>query len=320
MLVLSEEEVRALAEEDLDAGFEACENAYRYFGEQRDVLSHPSSAFMTLPRDKPAKCRLKGAHLKSMGVAGARLATPGYYYCWLTDFENGQPIGLIAEDWLHRRRTATTGALTAQWLARPGADRAVLVGAGKIGREVVRTLTHGLKLTELTIASRSGTSAETLANEFGGAIGDTRITASNNIEEAVRNADVIVTITNSKEPFIHGGWMKEGALLVSMGGVPETAFEVLEEADRLIVDDTDYGLAQGDLNYWVTSGSIERDALLNRIDADIGELAIGAKQGRLKDSDRIIAIIQGMAICDLAMAKMVRDRALEKGMGQTVTV
>ena len=107
----------------------------RYFGRQRDVLSHPSSAFMTLPREKPAKCRLKGAHLADMGVAGARLATPGYYYCWLTDFEGGQPIALVAEDWLHRRRTATTGALAATWLARPGAKTAALVGAGKIGRD-----------------------------------------------------------------------------------------------------------------------------------------------------------------------------------------
>ena len=117
MRILSETEVRALAENDLQGGFEACEAAFRYFGEVRDVLSHPSSAFMSLPRDKPAVCRIKGAHLASMGVAGARLATPGYYYCWLTDFEGGQPIALVAEDWLHRRRTATTGALAARWLA-----------------------------------------------------------------------------------------------------------------------------------------------------------------------------------------------------------
>lgn len=58
MRYLSEAEVMALAEEDLDGAFEACELAYRYYGEQRDVLSHPSSAFTTLPREKPAKCRL----------------------------------------------------------------------------------------------------------------------------------------------------------------------------------------------------------------------------------------------------------------------
>ena len=320
MRILSEEEVIQLAEDDLQGGFDACEAAYRYYGRQRDVLSHPSSAFMTLPREKPAKCRLKGAHLADMGVAGARLATPGYYYCWLTDFEGGQPIALVAEDWLHRRRTATTGALAATWLARPGAKTAALVGAGKIGREVVRTLTHALDLDELQIASRSGESAAALANSFGGSCAGVPLKAAASIEEAVRAADVIVTITKAKEPFIHSGWLKEGALLLSMGGVPEVAFDVLAEADRLIVDDIDYALAQGDLHAWVKSGAISKEALIERIDADIGEIAVQSKPGRQADDEKIIAVVQGMAVCDIAMAKMVLDRAEAQGIGQTVTI
>jgi ornithine cyclodeaminase len=320
MRILSESEVRALAENDLDGGFEACEAAFRYFGEVRDVLSHPSSAFMALPREKPAMCRLKGAHLASMGVAGARLAAPGYYYCWLIDFEGGQPVALVAEDWLHRRRTATTGALAARWLARPGATTAALIGAGKIGREFVRTLTHALPLDELRIASGSGDSARALVKEFGETLGETRLTAASSIEQAVRGADIVVTITKAKEAFLQPGWLKEGAVLLSMGGVPEVAFGVLAEIDRLIVDDIDYALAQGDLHAWVKSGAIASETLVARIDADIGEVAIGAKPGRTDDGERLLAVIQGMAVCDLAMAKMVLDKAGAGGVGQSVTI
>lgn len=319
MRYLSEAEVMALAEEDLDGAFEACELAYRYYGEQRDVLSHPSSAFTTLPREKPAKCRLKGAHLKTMGVAGARLATPGYYYCWLTDFEGGQPIALVGEDWLHRRRTAATGGLAARWLAAPGARTAALIGTGKIGREFVRTLTHALPFEELRIASRSFDNAKSLAESFSGKVKDTVLTPCS-IEEAVKGADVVATITKAKEPFIPAGWLKKGALLLSMGGVPEVSFEVLGEADRLIVDDTDYALAQGDLHHWVKSGAISKEDLLARVDADIGEVAVGAKPGRAHDEETIIAVIQGMAVCDLAMAKRVLDRAEAEGIGQTITL
>ncbi len=320
MRFLTEDEVKNLAEEDLEGGFEACEAAYRYYGEQRDVLSHPSSAFTTLPRDKPAKCRLKGAHLKPLGVAGARLATPGYYYCWLTDFEGGQPIALVAEDWLHRRRTATTGALAARWLARPGASHACVVGAGKIGREFVRTLAHALPFWEIAIASRSGESARELADSFGHRIGETRISAAHTIEEGISRADVVVTITKAKEAFVKPGWLKEGALLLSMGGVPEVEFGVLGECDRFFVDDTDYALAQGDMHAWIKQGSIGKEALLARVDADIGELAIGAKPGRGSESERILAVIQGMAVCDLAMAKRVLDKAEAAGVGQTVSL
>lgn len=320
MLILSESEVRALVEDDLEGGFTACEAAYRYYGEVRDVLSHPSSAFMTLPREKPAKCRLKGAHLASMGVAGMRLATPGYYYFWLTDFEAGQPLALVAEDWLHRRRTATTGALAARWLARPGARIAALIGAGKIGREFVRTLAHALALDELRIASRSGDSAKALVREFEGAFGQTRLTAVASMEQAVRGADVVVTITKARQAFVQPGWLAEGAVLLSMGGVPEVAFAVLGEIDRLIVDDADYALAQGDLHAWVQSGAIGREELLARIDADIGEVSIGAKPGRRNGKERVLAVIQGMAVCDLAMAKMVFERAKAEGVGQSVTL
>jgi ornithine cyclodeaminase len=320
MQILNESEVRALAENELQGAFDACEAAFRYYGEARDVLSHPSSAFMTLPRDKPAICRIKGAHLASMGVAGARLAAPGYYYCWLIDFDSGKPIALVAEDWLHRRRTAITGALAARWLARPGARTAALIGAGKIGREFVLTLTHALALDELRIASGSGDSAKALVKDFGTTLGQTRLTAASSIEQAVRGADVVVTITKAKEAFLQPGWLAQGALLLSMGGVPEVAFGVLDEIDRLIVDDIDYALAQGDLHAWVSSGAISKQALLARIDADIGEVAIGAKPGRNNDHERILAVIQGMAVCDLAMAKMVHDRAQAEGVGQSVTI
>ncbi|HSM40817.1 MAG TPA: hypothetical protein VK862_08700 [Afifellaceae bacterium] len=312
--------MRASAESDLEGAFDACEAAYRYYGRVRDVLSHPSSAYLTLPRENPAKCRLKGAHLADMGVAGVRLATPGHYYCWLTDFEGGQPIGLVSEDWLHRRRTAVTGALAARWLARPQASTAALIGAGKIGREFVRTLSHALELDELRIASRSGSSAAALAVEFGPVSDGTRISHAPTIKAEIRGSDIVVTITKADEAFVRPGWLAEGALLLSMGGVPEVDFAVLDEIDRLIVDDIDYAMAQGDLHAWVKDGSITEDALLARLDADVGEVCIGAKPGRQNEGERIMAVIQGMAICDLAMAKMVLDRAEADGEGQTVTL
>jgi len=318
--ILTEGEVRTLMEDRLDTAFDACEAAYRYYGEQRHVLSRPSSAFLTLPRQPPATCRLKGAHLQSLGVAGARLATPGHYFCWLVDFEGGQPIALVAEEWLHRRRTAATAGLVARWLAPPGARVAALVGAGKMGREYVRTLSHALPLEVLRVASRSGDSARRLVDEFGGRCGATRLVAADTIETAVRGADVVATITRAGAPFLQPGWLAPGALLLSMGGVPEVAFGVLAEVSRLIIDDLDYALAQGDLHAWVTSGAITREALVQRIDADIGEVAVGSKAGRTGPGERILAVIQGMAVCDLAMARTALDLAVAGGVGQEVVL
>lgn len=316
MRLLRGDEVQRLA--TLDGGFAACEAAYRYYGRARDVLSHPSSSFLRLPREKPVKCRLKGAHLADMGIAGARLATPGHYYCWLVDFESGAPLGLVDENWLHRRRTATTGALAAKWLARPGAKVAALVGLGKIGGEFAITLPHALPLEELRVAARSPESARAFAERHADAPAPLR--AAGSIEEAVRGADIVVTITKATQAFIERGWLAPGAVLLSMGGCPEVRFEVLGEVDRLIVDDLDYAMAQGDLHTWVAQGLIEREALSARIDADIGEIAIGAKPGRTDPAERILAVVQGMAVCDIAMAKMVLDRAAAEGVGSVVEI
>lgn len=316
MRILRGEEVQRLA--TIEGGFEACAAAYRYYGRERDVLSHPSSSFLRLPRDKPVKCRLKGAHLADMGIAGARLATPGHYYCWVVDFETGAPLGLVDENWLHRRRTATTGALAAKWLARPGAKIAALIGLGRIGGEFALTLPHALRLDELRVAARSPESARAFAERHADA--PVPVRAAGSIEQAVRGADIVVTITKATRPFIETGWLAPGAVLLSMGGCPEVRFEVLDEVDRVIVDDLDYALAQGDLHAWVKDGLIDRDALGARIDADIGEVAIGAKPGRSDPAERILAVVQGMAVCDIAMAKMVLDRAAAEGAGTLVEV
>ena len=95
---------------------------------------------------------------------------------------------------------------------------------------------------------------------------------------------------------------------------------MLQASDRFFVDDIDYALAQGDMHAWVKAGAIGKEALLARIDADIGELAIGAKPGRQSESERILAVIQGMAVCDLAMAKRVLDKAQAEGVGQSVSL
>ncbi len=317
MRIVRGDEVRHLI--TLEDGFRVCEEAYRYYGRARDVLSHPSAMLLMLPGDPPVKCRYKGAHLEEQGVAGARLATPGHYYAWVVDFETGTPLGLVNEDWLHRRRTATTGAIAARYFAPPASRVAALVGTGRIGDEVYPTLAHALAFDEFRVTARRFESALAYAerHENDGAV---PIRAVETIEEALDGADVVVTITNAKEAFVRPGMLKPGAFICSMGGVTELEFGVLDEVDRLIIDDLDYALLQGDLAGWIAAGHASTEEIVARIDADIGEVAIGAKLGRTSPEETILGIIQGMAICDLAMAKMVLEKAAAAGLGVEVEV
>ena len=236
----------------------------------------------------------------------------------MTDIKTGEPIGLVNETWLARRRTATTAAIVSKWLARPEAKVATLFGAGKISDEIYTTLTHAFDLDEFRIVARHFENAEAYAKRNG--IGTAApIRPFKSSDEAIDGADIVITMTTANEPFIEAGWLKPGALLCSMGGVPEVHFDVLAEVDTLIIDDPSYALAQGDLHEWIKNGHITEKQVLARIDADIGEIAIGAKPGRQHTDERILAMIQGMAVGDLAMAKLALDKATIAEMGETVT-
>ncbi len=317
MLILRDHEVRQLV--TIEDGFAACEDSYRYYGETRDVLSQPSVAYLTLPKDPPVRCRYKAAHMESLGVAGARLATPGHFYFWVVDFETGEPLGLVNETWLARRRTATTAAIAARWLARPQSKVAAVFGAGQIGDEIYPTLTHVFNLDEFRVVARRFESAESYA-ERNTTTNGTPIQPMESPQKAIEGADIIITMTTADEPFIEAGWLKPGALLCSMGGVPEVHFDVLAEVNRLVIDDLSYALDQGDLHEWIKEGHITEAQIVERIDADIGEIAVGAKPGRQHEDERILAMIQGMAVGDLAMAKLVLDKAVAAGLGETVSL
>jgi ornithine cyclodeaminase/alanine dehydrogenase-like protein (mu-crystallin family) len=313
--IIKAEEARALL--TIEEGFRACDDAYRYYGEVGDVLSHPSSVMLPLPTELPGRVVLKPAHLKSAGVAGALLATPGKFFGWLVDFETGEPIGLVDEGWLMRRRTATTGALAAKWLAPSDAKIATIIGSGRIADELYATLTHAFSLSEVRVASRSVVNAEAFVERHT-AEADVPTRAVNGFREATEDADVVVTITTAKEPFFEAGWLKRGAVLVSMGGEAEIQFDVLAEVNRFIVDDLEYALSRGDMRYWLNSGCVDDEIVSRRVDANIGEVIYGAKPGRVHPDDTVYAIIQGMSICDIAMSKAVLDNAAAAGVGQVV--
>lgn len=299
---------------------QATEQAYRLYGQERAVLSEPSASFMIVPNAAPTMFWMKGAQLKSLGVAGVFFGAQfGDYYFMVTDCATGTLRGIVEQAWLTKRRTAATGVVAALKLARAGSSVAALIGAGQIGEEVVRVLAHAFKLTDFRVASRTLDGASAFVERLKPEIG-APLHAVASAEEAIRGADIVVTITLAAAPVVKAGWLKEGALLLSMGGVHEVDFAVLGEIDRVVVDDPGYALLRGDFASWIDRGEITQAAMRQRIDADIGEVVFGSKPGRLAQSQRILAVIQGMAVCDLATAVLLLEKAAADGAGQVLQV
>jgi ornithine cyclodeaminase len=137
-------------------------------------------------------------------------------------------------------------------------------------------------------------------------------------EDAVREADVIVTATNATAPVLDLSWVKRGAHINAVGGRPPQMTELDPEtlaAASLFVDRRESAENEaGDYRRALEEGAIGPD----HIRAELGEVLIGAAEGRSGDEELTIFRSLGLAVEDLAAAEYVVERARATGAGTTV--
>jgi ornithine cyclodeaminase len=139
---------------------------------------------------------------------------------------------------------------------------------------------------------------------------------ADSVEEAVRDADIIVTTTNSKEPILRREWIKPGAHINAVGSSIATARELdsaTMAAASLFVDRRESTVNEsGDYLMAV------RDGAKPEIRAEIGEILIGTAKGRTSREEITLFKSLGIAIEDLASAQFLYDKAKAAGAGTWV--
>ena len=129
--------------------------------------------------------------------------------------------------------------------------------------------------------------------------------------EAARAADVVVTavpIVVDPKPDLDAGILKEGGLAVSLDYDSAWTSAAMRECDKFCSDDVGQLLATRERGVYF--GGIPAT-----ISADLGELAAGLKPGRESDAERIFSMNMGIAVDDMVTAKVLYERALERGAG-----
>jgi ornithine cyclodeaminase/alanine dehydrogenase len=127
----------------------------------------------------------------------------------------------------------------------------------------------------------------------------------------VRPADVVVTaipIVVDPQPDLDAGMLKEGGLAVALDYDAAWTSAAMQECDKFCSDDIDQLLATK--GHGVYFGGIPA-----AISADLGELAAGLEPGRESDGERIFSMNMGIAVDDMVTAKVLYERALERGAG-----
>jgi ornithine cyclodeaminase/alanine dehydrogenase-like protein (mu-crystallin family) len=134
-------------------------------------------------------------------------------------------------------------------------------------------------------------------------------------EEAVRHADIVVTVTVADEPIVKERWMKRGSFFAAVGSYQEEEFEVVSNSDRVVVDGIDHVLHRETpvIALMIEQGKIRREDIL-----ELGAIVCGDQPGRSKPEERIFFSPIGMAIEDVCLCQRVYKLAREKGVGSTL--
>jgi len=314
MRYLTNEMVRELL--SVPEALKIIEEVYRDHGKGKAILSSPSSLGLKA-LSAGASFKIKGAYVETPGAAGFRLLGTGTShrgFCYLCDPKTSVPIGMVDESWQYLLRTGITAAISAKYLARPDSRILGLLGCGGIATPAMMGLKEIFPLRLVQVASRRKDSRERFAREMEETLG-LNVIPVNSPREAVENSDIIVTITDADESLVSPDWLKQGAFVCSMGSGQELDPCLLDWADKFVVDDFEFCLVLGDVSAWVRKGLRSVEEIRTRLWAGIGDVVAGNKPGRTSENENILSIIQGMASCDIALAKHVLDKAKQKGVG-----
>lgn len=224
----------------------------------------------------------------------------------LFDRDSGEPRAVIDGEALTLRRTAATSLLAARYLSRSDARNALIIGTGALAPWMAHAHARARPLTRLSVWGRRDAGAQSLAQR----LRDEGLPAQavDDLESAVRDADIVSCATTSTHPVVHGAWLAEGTHLDLVGGFRRGMREADDAAmgrSSIFVDTYAGALAEAaDVLEPLERGVITRDA----IKGELAELVAG-RPGR-RDAGEITCFKSvGTAIADLAAAELLMERA-----------
>ncbi|HTN50196.1 MAG TPA: ornithine cyclodeaminase family protein [Burkholderiaceae bacterium] len=218
----------------------------------------------------------------------------------------GEPRAVIDGEALTLRRTAAVSLLAARHMARADARNALVVGTGTLAPYMAHAHACARPLHRLWIWGRRGEGAQTLAQR----LRDEGLPAQavEDLESAVRDADIVSCATTSTQPIVRGAWLRPGTHLDLVGGFRRGMREADDDAiarARIVVDTYAGALAEAaDIVEPLERGVIRRAAIV----AELAELGRGVA-GRTDAGEITLFKSVGTAIADLAAAQLLIELA-----------
>jgi len=319
-LLLGEKDVRAvLSMDDLIAAMETALDQFSDGGVRqplRSIVEVGGHAFYGVMPAYIAEPKALGTKLVSVYHANAAIGLPSHLATIiLHDPETGALLAVIDGRYITEARTAAVSAASAKHLARPDARVLAVLGTGVQARSHIDALARVRRFEELRVWGRDAARVRALIDDLGSEAPG-RVVASPSPHAAADGADVIALVTASREPVLARTSVRAGAHICAVGACRPDQREMdtaLVRDARVFVDSRAGALAEaGDLVIPIGEGAIDAA----HIAGELGDVFGGRVPGRRTAAEITIFKSLGMAVEDVAAARLAFERASERGLGR----
>ena len=223
-----------------------------------------------------------------------------------SDPETGYPLAIMDATEITAYRTGAAAAIASKYLARSDSDTVGVIGAGFQAHTQI--LAHAALFNPISI-NASDVSREAV-DRLVSALPQFSI-RNCSIQEAVAS-DIVCTLTPSRSPVIRREWVQPGTHINAVGadapGKQELDPSIVKEA-IVVVDDLEQASGSGEINVAIQKGIYTAE----EVRGTLAELVVGKKKGRANSRDITVFDSTGIAVEDMAVAKLLFEKAQQRG-------
>ena len=236
----------------------------------------------------------------------------------LSEIETGFPIAFMEGTLASNIRVGAMGGLAARYLSREDSRIIGFIGAGeqaKMHLVAMKTVRPGLEICR--VSGKTSEEEDAFIAEMSALFPDLDFDGTrSNGERAMGEADILVTATSVQAPLLKAAWMKPGTFYSHIGGW-EDEYAVAKQCEKIVCDDWETVKHRTQtLSRMYQDGELRDDEVY----ADLVELVSGAKPGRESDDECAYFNAVGLSFVDVAIAHAMYLQALDRGVGQMLTM
>lgn len=237
----------------------------------------------------------------------------GRYTVFVYDLDTGLD-GIVEARGLTEARTGAVTAVGTRYMARPDSETLGLIGTGREAKAQLAYLVHAMPLKRVKVYSRSAENRERFAAEMSQVLGIEVIPVAT-AEEAVRDVDIVTTITNANDPVMQGAWLSPGTHVNAVGATTPNRRELDDEAvarsRSVVVELFDQAREEcGELLHAAEAGVFNWDDVIELKDVVAGKVTVRQERDDITLLDTI-----GVGAEDVAIATFALRKARETGIG-----